>query len=201
MKNSISTIIILLSLSLLIYTAMLGLQIGDFQIFSVSQLVEKNNDITDKINYAAELAVESYSDNKETLEGTFEKYKTQKQAYEKLVGSSSSVDKEIYETKQYDISYLWRVIGKYATNRNLELGIDVQKSNTSKTAYNFNFSVTGDYVKILEFIMDIENDSDLYFRIYNFKLEVSPKDEENKKTLLNGTFVVRNINIDSSTIK
>ena len=56
-----------------------------------------------------------------------------------------------------------------------------------------NQSVSGEYVNIIQFITDIENDSDLYFRIYNFKMTGS--------TTVTATFTVKNINIDVSTIR
>ena len=49
------------------------------------------------------------------------------------------------------------MLGNYATKRNVNLGIQVQKSNNGKSAYNINFSVNGKYVNISQFITDIEN--------------------------------------------
>ena len=86
---------------------------------------------------------------------------------------------------------MWRILGKYAANRGLTLGIDVQKSTNN--LYNFSFSLNGTYVDIIQFITDIENNSDLYFRIYNFKMSGSG-------TTITATFKVEDINIDPSTI-
>ena len=86
---------------------------------------------------------------------------------------------------------MWRVLGKYATNRGLTLGINVQKSTNN--LYDFSFSLNGTYVDIIQFIGDIENNSDLYFRIYDFKMSGSG-------TTITSTFLVKDINIDPSTI-
>ena len=99
-----------------------------------------------------------------------------------------------YETKQYDISYLWKVLGNYAKSRNLTLGMDVKISDSKNNLYNLNFSVSGRYIDIIQFIKDIENDSDLYFRIYNFRMSGS-------STIVSSSFAVQNVNIDPSTIK
>ena len=192
MKNRITSIIILISLILLIYTAFYGIKIGSFQILSISELIEKNDALNAKIEEASTLTTVNYSDNVKTLEETFEQYKIQKQKYEDLAGVSGGVTDEMYETKQYDIGFLWRVLGKYAEKRNLSLGIDVQKDTATKSSYNFNFTVSGKYVNISQFITDIENDSDLYFRIYNFKMTGAET--------VTATFVVRNVNIDPTTI-
>ena len=98
-----------------------------------------------------------------------------------------------YETKQYDISYLWRVLGKYAEKRKLTLGIEVTKQKNTQSSYTLNFNVSGQYTNIIRFITDIENDSDLYFRIYNFSMS-------GNGTNITANFAVKNINIDSSTI-
>lgn len=193
MRNRITSIIILISIILLAIAMFRGINIGNLEILSISQIKEKNSDLDKKIDKASTLTSVDYPKNVETLEKSFEGYTIEKEKYEELTGVSIENIEEIYETKQYDISYLWRVLGKYAENRKLTLGIDVQTANTGNSAYNFNFTVSGQYVNIIQFITDIENDSDLYFRIYNFKMSGS--------TTVTATFTVKNINIDASTIK
>ena len=100
---------------------------------------------------------------------------------------------EIYETKQYDIGYLWKIFGKYATSRNLRITMDVQKKSNKESLYDLNFNVSGEYVNISQFITDIENNSDLGFRIYDFKMSGSGD-------IISSTFTVRNVNIDPSTL-
>ena len=193
MKSNITLVIILVSIIFLIYVGLEGIKVGNFEVLSISQLIEKNEKLDTKITEATTLATENYLDNVETLEETYEKYRIQKEKYEQLVGTTNSNNEEIYETKQYDIGYLWRLIGSYATKRKLALGIEVQKNNNKNSSYNINFKVNGKYVNISQFITDIENDSDLYFRIYNFKIS---GEGEN----ITATFTVRNINLDASTI-
>ena len=193
MRGNVTLLIILISIILLSYIAIEGIKIGNFEILSVAQLIERNEELNDKINEASTLTTTNYTDNVKTLEETYERYKIQKQKYEELAGVTSEKNDEIYETKQYDIGYLWRVLGNYATKRNLNLGIQVQKNNTGESSYNINFTINGKYVNISQFITDIENNSDLYFRIYNFNLGGSGE-------VITATFTVRNINLDASTI-
>ncbi len=193
MRSNVTLLIILISIILLSYIAVEGIKIGNFEILSVAQLIERNEELNYKINEASTLTTTNYTDNVKTLEETYERYKIQKQKYEELAGVTNEKNDEIYETKQYDIGYLWRVLGNYATKRNLNLGIQVQKNNTGKSSYNINFTLNGKYVNISQFITDIENNSDLYFRIYNFNLGGSGE-------VITATFTVRNINLDASTI-
>lgn len=195
MNSRITLLIMLISLILLIFIASYGIEIGEFKILSISKLIEKNDNLYEKIEEANELVAMDYPKELQELEETFESYQIQKQKYEELAGVTSEIGKEIYETKQYDISYLWRVLGKYAQKRGLTLGIDVKKDAAHESSYTFNFNVTGKYVDISQFITDLENDSDLYFRIYNFRMNSS-----NNGQTIQSTFTVRNINIDSSTI-
>lgn len=193
MRNEIVTITILISILLLTVFLLKGVNIGKFEVLSIAQMQEKNNDLNDKLDEANKLTTEKFPEKVETLEKTFEEYNNKKEKYEQLSGLSSEEGLELYETKQYEITYLWRVLGNYAKKRYLTLGIDVQKADSSKSLYNLNFSVSGEYVKIIQFITDLENDSDLNFRIYNFKMSGSG-------TTVSASFKVENVSIDPSTI-
>lgn len=193
MRNRIISIIILVSIILLAVMMFRGIKIGNFEILSISQLKEKNDLLDKRIETASELTSVDYPKKIETLDKSFDEYKIKKEKYNELTGGTTENIEEMYETKQYDISYLWRVLGKYAENRSLSIGIDVQTSNSTNNIYNLNFSVSGQYTNIIQFITDLENDSDLYFRIYNFKMTGS--------STVTATFTVKNININPNTIK
>lgn len=193
MRNRIITMIILVSVILLAVMMFRGIKIGNFEILSISQLKEKNDLLDKRIETASELTSVDYPKKIETLDKSFDEYKIKKEKYNELTGGTTENIEEMYETKQYDISYLWRVLGKYAENRSLSIGIDVQTSNSTNNIYNLNFSVSGQYTNIIQFITDLENDSDLYFRIYNFKMTGS--------STVTATFTVKNININPDTIK
>lgn len=192
MRNKITLLITLLSIILLLIATIQGINIGNFEVLSISQIKEKDNMLNGKIEEASTLTTLNYPNNVQELTDTFDNYKTQKQKYEELVDITNKKDANFYETKQYDITYMWRVLGKYAQNRNLKLGMDVQKN--SDDLYDINFSVSGKYVNISQFIRDIEDDSDLFFRIYNFSMSGSGDS-------ITSTFTVKNININQSTIK
>lgn len=192
MKNKILTIIFLLLIILLIITIFNGIKIGNFQILSVSELKLKNEKLNETIEEASELTSMEYPKTITTLEETYEKYNIQKQKYEEVSGFTEGDEKQIYETKQYDIAYLWRIVGKYANSYNIGIEMEVKKAS-GQNLYDLYFNVSGQYVNISEFIKNIENNSDLYFRIYDFKMSGSSE-------IVSASFVVKDVNIDPSTI-
>ena len=192
MRNKIILTILLIVITLLLVVMFRGIEIGKFKILSVSQLKEKNEKLEQKITTASTLTSIEYPKSEQTLETTYNEYKIQKHKYEELSEFAGDEESQIYETKQYDIGYLWKTIGKYATKHNLVISMDVKNGSTA-SLYDLHFSVTGEYVNISQFIANIENNSDLYFRIYNFKMNGSSR-------IVNSSFTVKDINIDPSTL-
>lgn len=192
MKNKIISVIFLLLIVLLFIAMFNGIKIGNFQILPISELKVKNDKLNNTIASASELTSVTYPKTITNLEETYEKYNVQKQKYEEVSGFTEGEEKQIYETKKYDIGYLWKLVGKYATSYNIAIGMDVKKTS-GQNLYDLYFNVSGQYVNISEFIKNIENNSDLYFRIYNFKMSGS-------SNTVSASFVVKDVNIDPSTI-
>ena len=99
----------------------------------------------------------------------------------------------------YEVDFLWATIGNYATENNLTLQFDITKS-TSIAAVSadyamcdLNFTVTGEYIAITDFLYDIENNDKLGFEISNFVME---KGGEN----LQATFVVKGVPINNRSL-
>ena len=192
MRKRLKTIIFLILIILLIVAITIGIKIGGFQILSVEELKAKDTELQETIAKASTLSSVDYPDNIDTLEATYENYKIQKQKYEEISDFTSADKKHIYETKQYDIGYLWEIIGKYCTTYNLTISMDVQ-AGSGQNLYNLNFNVSGQYVNISQFIANLENNSDLYFRIYNFKMSGSSE-------TVSSSFLVKDVNIDPETL-
>lgn len=190
MKNRIASIIIV-SAILLFFVAFKGIKIGKFEVLSISQIIEKNDFLNGKILKASTLTSIDYPNSIEKMEESFDTYSIKKQQYEELSAFATEEKSDIYETKQYDIGYLWKIFGDYAKTSNLTISMDVKKS--SGNLYDLNFNVSGTYTNISKFIADLENNSDLYFRIYNFKMSGSGE-------IVSSLFTVKDVNINPSTI-
>lgn len=199
MKNKVITIMFLLSIIILIVSMSVGVKIGDsgeLSILSISQVVEKNKKASEKINEAVVLSSVNYEESISKLEENHESYLQKKEEYEQTYDlATNKKKKSIFETKQYDIGYLWKKIGKYATSYNLSIKIDVNSiENEQPNLYNLSFQVHGEYTNISQFLVQLENDSDFNFRIYNFKINGQDND-------INAYFTVKNVMIDPSTFK
>ncbi len=194
MKNKLIFVILIISIVLVICLTVFGFKIGSFEIPSLSKMIAKNNDINSGIEQVSKLTSADYPQAINKLETTIDSLNVQKEKYEQIAGFTSEGDTSLYETERYDISYLWTVLGEYASKNKINLAIDVKKS-TGTDLYDLYFTIQGEYVDISDFITKIENDSDLSFRIYNFNIVPGSSNIN-----LKATFTVKDVNIDDSTL-
>ena len=118
---------------------------------------------------------------------------TAKQKYLDLASVSS--DEEIQEAnleQTYAMEFLWNKVGSYATKEGVTLKWDVSSTGVNNK-YTLNFTTTGSYVGVISYIYALENDSDLAFRIENFKMTASGEN-------VTATFTVNNVAIKAETI-
>ena len=73
----------------------------------------------------------------------------------------------------------------------------IQNSNNKSPAkfYDLSFTVYGEYISILDFVSDIENDSELGFKIENFKLT-----PQSGTDILQATFDIKEVSINNVTM-
>ena len=199
MRNKIITITVLVLLILITVAMIKGIKIGNLQILSISQIKEKNNSLNSKIEEASQITSIKYLDAQKKMEEAYNKQQIQKEKYEELVDFNNLNEKSIYETKQYDIGYLWKIFGNYASKYNLTIGMDVKKA-TGKDLYDLYFDVLGEYTNIIKFISAIEDNSELYFRIYNFNM-VNGDKKEDIEIKVKATFNVKGVNLNPDTLK
>ncbi len=187
MKNKIVFIVMVIFIILIAYFTIFGLNIGKLKISSISNIIEKNDKINQNIEQLTQLTSVTFPDKTKTLESTLNEFNVQKQKYEEIADLDTN-DDNVYEKEKYDISYLWTTLGKYANQNNISLSMNIKKAS-GVDLYDLEFTVQGEYVDISTFITKLENDSDLSYRIYNFKM-----------TSGSASFTVKDINIDSSTL-
>ncbi len=193
MKNILLTIITFLVVVIAILTMVKGIKIGNFQILSIGQIVQKSNELTTKIDELNKLNNETY---KKTLEEVSSKTKlllTAKSKYLEVASTSTSDEiKNANQNESYAAEFLWSKIGNHATGNGVTLKMEVKP--TGATNLNtLSFVVNGDYMDIRDFVYALENDSDLNFTIDGFKLTGSGN-------ALTATFTVADVAIKPETI-
>lgn len=193
---------------ILIITGVLcfSLIIGGFKIGNL-KLIKSYSDVAnislEKKEIISDLKQKNgaeFISKKTALNSAVQEYKNKKNQYEKLVSEGQIKETNTYNLLDlYDVGFLWTTIGIYATEKGVTLQFDVSKSATATAISSeyvmcdLNFTVTGEYIAITDFIYSIENDDKLNFEISDFMLE---KGGEN----LQATFVVKEIPVNSKTL-
>lgn len=191
MRRILFTILTILLLIATIYLIIKGVEKIDVKGFTgidekdkmiERKIKELSNEIT--TNYPS--AISDLKKSAITLSESKAEYETQ------AALSKANSSSYISQLESYDIDYLWTKFGNYAKDENVVIKIDVTANESSSNLFNLEFTVTGDYVNVTDFIYDIENDSKLGFKIDNFKMVGVPT--ENKMNLA-GTFTCKDIPI------
>lgn len=194
-------ILVLIIVAILFFALMFfGFKIGNFKISSYSEIetssIEKKN-LLAELNYKN---TTEFNSKKAALNSAVEEYNNKKSQYDKLVEEGQITDSSIYDAMDlYDVDFLWTTIGNYATEKGVTLQFDVTKSSTATSISSeyvmcdLNFTITGEYIAITDFIYSIEDDDKLNFEIRDFLIE---KGGEN----LQATFVVKEVPINSKNL-
>jgi len=195
-------IILVVALCVLIYFATFeGIETPFLNILSVEQISAKDAELEKQIDELSKLTASTYPEKKSELNGQTKTLLTNKQKYLDLANlSSDSEIKSATRQETYSIDYLWARVGNHATQEGVNLKMEKAPSGIDGLS-NLNFTINGSYVAIINFISSIEKDSELGFRIENFKVtatETSTSSATSSK--LQGSFVVRNIAIQSENI-
>ena len=86
---------------------------------------------------------------------------------------------------KYKIEYLWTKLGDYADNRKVKMKMDVIDAGNG--TYNLSFNIVGSYINVTDFIYDIEKDTNLNFRIADFKMIPDSSTTTTTDTTADGT--------------
>ncbi len=145
-----------------------GFTIGDLEISGIKQIIEKDDIINQKNDNLSVLVSTSYPGKLRNLQSASELLEEKKKDYENQ--AILLADNKYYgQTEKYKIDYLWTKIGNYAEDNNVDIDLTVTNS-TIMELYDINFTVSGKYSDITEFIYAIENDSKLGFKIEDFNM-------------------------------
>ena len=164
-----------------------------FRILSISNIKQESLNLDNEVDELNNLKNVTYKKKIDDLQTATKDLTTAKQKYLDLASVSS--DEEIQEAnleQTYAMEFLWNKVGSYATKEGVTLKWDVSSTGVNNK-YTLNFTTTGSYVGVISYIYALENDSDLAFRIENFKMTASGEN-------VTATFTVNNVAIKAETI-
>ena len=187
MRKLLISILLILLIVMTVLCVKNGINIGPLHVLGVTQIQDANGELTRKIaeakntndNYANKLT--EIKDLITDLESSYTNY------LQAINVSTESEIREATQTKNYTIEYLWSQVGNHATQEGVNIRMDVV-SGVDENTKNLNFTVSGNYLAITNFITELENDSSLQFTIDEFSM-----------TQNQCTFVVRDVPIKNET--
>lgn len=170
-----------------------------FDMFNIKYSTSSYNGILDKAKQLNgkidELETENTTNyqlalsKKKAAVSNFEKTKA---GYEELAAQSSVEDiREANKIEEYFLDYLWMKIGTYANNSAIKVLI-----NPNYEAELINFDVSGQYIAVINFIYDLENDPELAFNIDNLVMQGG-----SSAAVTKASFQVKNVKIITSEVK
>lgn len=119
-------------------------------------LDEENKKVEQKISDLSNIISVTYANTQSNLKRTANTLQDSKTEYENQAALSNSQSPSYAsQLEKYDIDYLWTKIGNYAKSENVVIKIELVANGASKNLYNLNFTVTGEYAKITDFLYHI----------------------------------------------
>ncbi len=194
MKDILISVISILITAVVILCMVRGMTVANFKILSINEIKVGSTNLDKQIEDLNNLKNVTYKKKLSDLETSTKSLTTTKQKYLDLASVSS--DQEIMKAnveQTYAMEFLWNKVGSYATQEGVTLKWDVSSTGISNK-YTLNFTTTGSYVGIINYIEALENDSELSFRIENFKM-ISASDSK-----VTATFTVNNIAIKTESV-
>ena len=197
MKKILISLLIILLLILNCFAILKGVKIFGLDILSIGQIKEKNDNLDAKIAQATTLASTDYPKALSEMDTDLKKLEEEKKNYEDMVTISTNDQVQLANQYQkYEVEYLWTIIGNHATKEGVVIKIDIIASS-GENNYNLNFTVTGSYIGITEFISDIENDSALGFKIENFSMRPGANTQDLQATFTCRDIIIKDISNNS----
>ncbi len=155
---------------------------------SYTDLKDKAQSLQDKKAELLKLNNTTYKQELDSLEVTKSAFKNNKNGYDELAAHASVEEiRQLNQTKEYLLDYLWIKVGTYAQDNDVKFKMDTE---THKSIDRIDFDVTGQYIAIINFIYDLQKDSELAFNIDNIVMQGGSSDAVTK-----ASFYVLDINV------
>lgn len=193
MKKLLISVIILLILILTGITIVKGIEIGPLKVLGILEIKDDNDKLDDKVKQATKLTSTDYQKAIDDLNDAIKQLENQKNSYEDMINVSTDSQVEAAnQTYNNTIDFLFVRIENHAKSEGVTMKMEVTRSSTGvNNVYNLNFTATGSYTGIEEFITGIEDDSKLGFKIEDFSMVASSQSGDQ----LEATFVCKDITI------
>ena len=187
-------LIALIMVVILVFTGITvvnGIQIGNFEILGISKVKQKNDDLDTTVKKATKLASTDYQQKVDELNSALKKLEVEKSNYEDLANVSTESEIQAANKTYNTIDFLFVRIENHAKSEGVTIEMKVTRSASGESdTYDLNFSATGTYTGIEEFITDLEDDSKLGFKIEDFSMTATSGSNGEQ---VEATFVCKNI--------
>lgn len=185
MRKILLSVVIVILLAFGISTMVNGSQIGNLKISSIEQIKQQSETLDSKIQEVNSLIDTQYPSKQDELTQANKKTQTAKEQYLDEINFSSNEELEnTLKIKNFDIEKIWAKVGNHAIDQGVNITLAISKKSTTG-ARNMHFTVKGTYVAQTNFLYALEDDPELNYRIYNYKLVPS------NGNILQATFAIK----------
>lgn len=192
MRKVLLGLITIILLILSIYIVVYGLELGSLDVNGVPAISEENDILESKIQSASKLKNTDYPQATALLESAYKKLMSEKESYEQILALGVDENGQpLSKIQEYEVEKIWITMGNHAKKQGVELKLDVTQNNSITNTYDLNFTVTGGYIQITDFLYDIEKDSTLVWKLENFKMQPGTSTEN-----LSATFTCKDIKLN-----
>ncbi len=199
----------LIVIGLILCVFFVDMDLGIFKIVSQKNLMSQFSSIKD-LDAKLVSVKNNYDISIKSVETAKTEYKKQKDQYEAITDETISIIKEATTDEKYNVEYMWIRIGNYAKANNLTLSLvepggssqsatsgaqtgstttqtGASATSTTSSGSDFIISVKGNYTNVSGFIFDLENDTELRFKLDRLKMEYAGSNQ------ITTSFAVKNL--------
>lgn len=206
MRKIVILLVLVLSIVACYVVSVQGVENNLLQIASYENVKAANKELDTQISELNRKNTTEFESKRSALTTAVKNYEDKKAEYEALAPTVQQQQEEtpaepVSNTKTYDVDFLWTIVGNYATSEGINLDFVFVKSAESSssidteyyTMADINFTISGNYNSLIEFMYDIEEDDRLAFEIRNFKMSKGGSD-------IQATFSVVGIPINNENL-
>ena len=158
----------------------------NFSTNSYSTIIKESQQLVDQRATLERLNTKDFENEKTKLKSSESRFNSAKQAYDDVANNASVEEiRKANQEEKYLLDYLWIKIGTYANDSDIKVKIDPDEEKRT-----INFNVSGQYIAIINFIYDLENDQELKFNVDNIVMQGGSSSAVTK-----ASFVVKNVRV------